>query len=707
MLSIKELLIPKGRAMKKILSLMLVITLALTWTPVAFATAVTGDRANDANDLTAGAAFDNLANHTLTVADGATFTTGVITTAGNGGGNAGIVTFAGSSTINTAASTNVIGTGANALNTVNAGAAGATVTAAGNVFSTTTNLTGTGTLALNGNLTGILNYNNGATGTVSLAAGKTITGAVNNATTGQGTLTLGSGSSTTTTVGSTGNGLAAINLNGGNASIGGNTKAVGFSLGANTLAVTGTFATPATGTISTTATSGTAYGKITSTGIATVTAGTAVTVNVAGYVPNGSSLTIVDGTGGAAVGAATITSTSPNVTFSQTASTSDLVLTATRNAIGSTGNGSAIGTVVNGLGTPTGDLATVVGALDSLTSASAVNQALIEMAPDNNGVTTQASFNSVNQSINAITGHLAEGSSAATGNTGVSTGDFWTDNGIWAKGIGNSTEQDNHKGVNGYDATMWGVIGGMDGVVAQDTVLGFAGGYAGTNVDNNSEAGGTDISSYIGSLYLGYDDPSPWYGNFGFTFTWNNYEGTRPISFGSINRTAKSDYDGQVYTGFADLGYVITDPNWNMGDLEVTPLAGFTYSHLELDGYTETEAQDLNLIVASQSYDKAQSALGVKLAYPTVQECGKWVPEAHFRWLYDFVGDKAATTSTFSGGGSSFNTNGLDPEQSTYNFGAGVTFFSKNNISVTGVYDFEFATDYASHTGQGVIRYEF
>lgn len=701
----------RGILMKKLFSGILAIALIATWAPASFATAVIASRANDANDLTAGAAFDNLGAWVLTVADNASFTTGNITTAGNGGAFAGTTTFAGTSTAQN------IGVAGAALLAVNAGVAGETVTVSGDIYATTVNLTGTGSLALNGNLTGTLDYDNGATGTVTLAAAKTITGAVTNTTTQQGGLTLGSASSVTGAVGNIGDGLNTITVSGGNAAIGGNTAAVNFNLGANTLAITGTGILPATGTIATTATSGTTFGRITTTGNATVTAGTTVAVTVSGYVPNGTQMIIVNdatGAGNNVAGGLTVTSSTPNVTFAaNSAAADDLTLTATRTTTAAaTGNNTAVATTINGAGTPTGDFSTVLGQLDSLTSSSAIDAAYAQMDPVVNAGVNASSFNQVNLSIDALSQHLSEtasGGSTPAPKSGVATGDEFKNGAIWAKGIGTHADQGTRSGIEGYTANLWGVTGGVDGEIADSLRLGLGGGYAATSVDNKgSDGGGTDLGSVQGTIYLNYDDPSPWYGTAGFSFNWNMYEGSRNIAFGTINRTAKSSYDGQQYTGFGEIGYVFKNMDIEQNqEWDITPLAGLTYSHLALDSYTETEAGDLNLNVSSQDYDLLQSSVGLKVERPWTTSDGKWVPEVHGKWLYDFIGDKAATTATFTGGGSSFSTNGADPAQSSFDMGAGLTFYSKGNISITGTYDFEIKSDYTSHTGQGVIRYTF
>lgn len=571
------------------------------------------------------------------------------------------------------------------------------------------NLNGTGSLTLYGDALIDNGVNMGANSTLILIDGVELgatASSISNTTTNQGTLVLGSGSSVTGTVGSTGVGLNTITAIRGNASIGAATKASNFSVATNTLAITGTLAIPAAGSLSSTTTSGTTFGKLTSTGNATVTAGATVAMTVSGYIPNGATLKVVDGTGGVGIGATTVTSTSPNVTFSASSGGEDLTLTATRTATAATaGNNTAVATAINGTGTPTGDFATVLGQLDSLTTVLAVDAAYAQLDPIANAGNTAATFTAMNESLATIVNHLTDvrTNNGLVENSGVSTGDFWKDNGWWVKGFGSYADQDLRDGVEGYNASLWGVSSGIDGIVAENTRLGFAGGYGATNVDNDGiGAGGTDIDSYQGTVYWGYDDPSPWYGTAGFSFAWNDYEGSRDINFGSISRTAKADYDGQQYTGFGDLGYVIKQNEFN-----VTPMASLTYSHLFLDSYTETEAGDLSLRVDGQDYDLLQSGLGIKIDRPIVNNSGTWTPEIHFKWLHDFIGDEVATNATFTGGGSSFSTRGADPAQHSFNLGAGLTFYSKGNVSITGTYDFELKDDYISHTGQGVLRVTF
>ena len=660
---------------------------------------ITGDATNVtfSGDITSTLDFDAGADPTaLTFADG-TDLTGAVT---NAAANDGRLDFAGTSTVS-----GQVASDGSALTVINAGANSKTVTFSSDVFATLFNVTGDGNVAMNGTFKGALDFDDttDGNGTFTLAAGEAITGAVTNAATGEGILVLGSGSSVSGAVGNTGVGLKQITLDGGGATIGGNTKFKNVTLGANTLGITGTLDIPASGTISTTV-NGDGFGKITSTGIATTGASVALTVTVNGFVTNGTTGTLIDGGAGGAVAAlGSVTSSNPNLTFTQGSSTDDLTFTITRNTTAaSSGNSTAVATTINGFTEAGDDMANVLNALDSLTSASAVDAAYSQLDPVVDGSVTQGTFAATNASLGTYTSHLGNIRAGVNGGdtTGYSTGDSWKNGAWWGKGYGNHISQNSRSGVNGYTSTTGGANTGVDAMIDDHTRLGIGGGYGYTDVGSKGDASGTIVSSYQGTLYSSYD-MDPYYIDGAFSFTWNSYNGSRPIDFPGVSRTAKASYDGQQYTGLIDGGYVYKTQGY-----EITPLGSVLYSHISIDKYTESEAADLNLIVNSQSYDALQTGLGLKVAYPFTSKGidGKLVPEIHVKWLYDFVGDKAQTTSAFTGGGASFKTNGLAPAKSSFNLGASLTFLTNGNLTVTGDYDLEAKTGFTSHSGSVTVR---
>lgn len=82
-------------------------------------------------------------------------------------------------------------------------------------------------------------------------------------------------------------------------------------------------------------------------------------------------------------------------------------------------------------------------------------------------------------------------------------------------------------------------------------------------------------------------------------------------------------------------------------------------------------------------------------------------PELHAKWLYDFAGDAQQSVSTFTGGGASFATRGIDPPKSSGSIGARLTMMTSADWSVALNYDLEMKSDFYSHNCWINLRYEF
>ena len=273
-----------------------------------------------------------------------------------------------------------------------------------------------------------------------------------------------------------------------------------------------------------------------------------------------------------------------------------------------------------------------------------------------------------------------------------------TTTGVWAQGFGTYLHQDPRGSSNGYNATVWGTSVGFDTQLLENSIVGFSGGYASDSVRTKDFSARSDIDSYAGSLYGSYakDD---YYLDLIASFAYNQYDASRHAAFGSISRTPTANYGGQQYSGYAETGYTFKNK-----DVTLTPLASLQYSHLHINGYTEENGGALDLTVAGQDYDAVQSGLGAKLAYKMSRKNYTLIPDLHVKWLYDFVGDRQQCTSTFTGGGASFATNGFIPAQASYDFGTKFIMLTKAHITITANYDFEVKEDFYSHAGYLNLR---
>ena len=599
---------------------------------------------------------------------------------------------------------------------------GTQVLSGANTYSGTTTISGTGTIQIgNGGTTGSLGTG-AVTDNANLVFDRTDTPTVSNVISGTGTLTQeGVGGTLTLSGANSYSGGTTINAN--TTLLVGNAAALGtgagvvansgtLGIGTTNLILGNAYQQIAGSTLSLTANSPSSFGYITSNaGVSSVVAGSTVSVTVGGYIPNNANLTIIAGAGMAGAAPATVKTIGNSfVTFTDAISGNNLVLTAVRSGANSfagqatDANGAAVGGVLDNITNPSSDMYNVLTALGNATPAQIASSEK-SMSPTNDGSITQSAEAMLNGFTSGMSAHL-ESMRTQGDTTGIATGDNCLEGaGIWAQGLGDYADQTERGLSNGYTATSYGVTAGADILTCNDSIrVGIGSGFGQTFINSRDFSGNTDINSIPASIYGEYRDSNhPFYIDAAFTFIYNLYDGSRQVTAGpTITRTADADYDGEQYSGYLEGGY-----SFFYKTLRLTPLVSFQYMHLHTSSYTETDAGALDLNVGSQDYDMAQTGLGAKLGYPVDTKYGTLLPDLHFKWLYDWIGDNQATTASFTGGGTSFGTNGFAPAQSGFDFGAKLDFKTKYNVTVGLDYDFLFKDDYYEQYGTVTARYTF
>ncbi|MGZ9097478.1 MAG: autotransporter domain-containing protein [Micavibrio sp.] len=612
---------------------------------------------------------------------------------------------------NTSTVTGFTGTVGSTFLDISAGANGNTVTFLGDVFSTTFTVSGTGTV----NFLGDFTSNTGSTvdfggdGFIDLAAGRTLTGAITNtAGAGTGTLTLGANSIVDGAVGAA-SGLGEIILDGGDALITGQVNAQQYTLGTNILNVGGAFEIPAAGVINTTLFSDLDYGQIVPVGAATIGNNLQVNVNVTGPISNNTTFNIVDAVAGTNGSIVTATDNSMRYLFTANPTANGLVaITTTQIALADIaaplGNPvvPVIAPVVDAL--PVNAVTTpLLAAITVLPTAAAISDALAQLVPSaaNLGA-PQASYRVTQNFQDVWSTHLGRTQEICgldgqpekrkvivpEDDLACKTGDLRSN--WWAAAFGAIGEQENDQGYEGYDARSGGVMLAYDAALSRTTRAGVGVRYARTALDANTFDSDSNVDSYQATAYLGYA-PGAWYTNGAVVFGIDNYEGSRHVEFSGVDETAESEYDGNQYTVYGTTGY-----HFYVGDAKtvITPYASLQYTHLTTDGYSETGGNAINLEVESQRYDFIQSGLGFKVARDVVLSDTKTLrPEIHADWLHSFGDDTMENTASFTAGGPSFTTRGIEQDRDTFEVGAGITLAHGEKWSTEAVYDHQWSGD--------------
>ncbi|HEV8015640.1 MAG TPA: autotransporter domain-containing protein [Stellaceae bacterium] len=623
---------------------------------------------------------------------------------------------------------------------------GAAVNFDGDVNATITTVSGTGAINFNSGSTNTTATNFAGDGTISLAPNTTVIGALTTNTADTGTLMLGGGSVLTGAVGGA-TGLRAIDVVGGSnlagvsAHISGAVDDYSFSLGTNTLTIGGalTIANQGpSGVIDTTLASATVFGNIRPVG--TTLLGPTLTVNVSvpgtAFFPVGTQFNIVQtatgtpqsGTNGSVL-LVVKDPTNPLFTFAPVPIagtvnglvaivTTGIPLTAPLTPppgvpLPPTAPLAAAAAAALLASNQTPDIVNVEAAVDSLSNPAAVVDALTQLAPSAPDVAAPlVTFQGTRQFQDLWLQRMDdvmcdEVDQRRRDDEPQTCRKNEPQSGWWAKAFGNFGEQDATGSFLGYKSRVVGTMIAYDAPLLGDeppgvsTRGGIGIGYAHSAIDGKTLSASTDFNTYQATAYLTHER-GPWFVQGDVSFGWNSYSGMRSILLPGISRVASASYDGQDYTAFASTGYHFFTQGFTL-----TPLASLQYTHVNLDGYTESGAGDIDLRVKSQSYDFVESGLGGKVARPFAYFGGTVVPETHFKWLHDLANPTITNTASFAAGSPTFSTPGFSTADDTFNIGGGITFLScactGANWSLEATYDYFWRSDNYS-ANQGMLK---
>ena len=366
-----------------------------------------------------------------------------------------------------------------------------------------------------------------------------------------------------------------------------------------------------------------------------------------------------------------------------------------------TSNANNAGTVFDALRgiTSNTELSNIITTLDGVSTSEELEEVLQAVLPQVDGASLSAAQNVTNNTIRLVSDRLTSIRGGSGSVSGISSGDVTQSLQVWGQVFGQKINQGQRKGIAGYDADTYGTTIGLDteGLYDKATV-GIALSYANTEVDSdNATNTQSDIDSYNVTLYGDYDlgDQAYIVGDIGYTYGDN--ETTRFNIGGVSGLNAQSDYGSHQIQARAIIGRDYSPAQYE--GLRVTPKAQVRYTYFQNEDIEETGAGGANLNIDSENLNLLEFGLGVDVRKDYVQADGSILsPEVNIGYRYDVIGDAVETTSTFSGGGPSFRTEGADPDQDTFNVGVGFGYTAVSNMEITASYDYESKDEFNSHS---------
>ena len=317
----------------------------------------------------------------------------------------------------------------------------------------------------------------------------------------------------------------------------------------------------------------------------------------------------------------------------------------------------------------------------------------------------------IESTIPSISGGVAEltrSSSAALtrtvgarqGRRGASSGDSSVKNrGLWLQPFGSEVDQDDRNGVTGYEIDSSGIALGVDADISDSWNVGLAVAYIESDVKSNLNVGqhDVDVESYQMKAYATKTLSATTAVNLQIGLGTSDYDSKRVLFNSSV---ANADYDSWNLEVNAEVEHT-HQLNENTS---LTPYAFADYSYVDVDSYDESGAGLFNLMVNDDDADSLVLGAGVRANHAATDALSL---TANASIGYDVLTDKSDLTAAFSGGGASFTTDGIEPDEVVYSAGLGAEYSLTNGTDITLEYNVDGRDDYTDQSITAKLRFLF
>ena len=205
------------------------------------------------------------------------------------------------------------------------------------------------------------------------------------------------------------------------------------------------------------------------------------------------------------------------------------------------------------------------------------------------------------------------------------------------------------------DYNVFSTIYGLQYAFSPEWSAGAAFGYGQANLYNYEYANAhINADTYGGSIWGIYRPSADWKISGLLGYMNLQYDSTRQMAFGGLNRTANANWDGNGFTTALEAQY-----NWALnGDssdpdaIRLKPKTFLAYAVHNQGSFSESGAQSLNLAIDSHTADSVLWGLGFTLETPIrLSSSNRIIPRFTVGYEHDFMGsadEEHQLSSSFS-----------------------------------------------------------
>jgi T5SS/PEP-CTERM-associated repeat protein len=208
--------------------------------------------------------------------------------------------------------------------------------------------------------------------------------------------------------------------------------------------------------------------------------------------------------------------------------------------------------------------------------------------------------------------------------------------GVWGKGYGVRGSRSTTDEFPGYIYTNYGTTFGLDYRVTDQFLCGLLGGFSEGGIDPRDSRDSSDISAGYYGLYASFETRQ-WYLDSIFSYGDLDFQTRRYVDV--VHDRLDGDFGGNAISGYLEGGFVLPlEKAWLL-----QPLAGFQYTQVETDEYTESGGES-RLGFDSNRFESYKSSLGAREIGLLYKEAdgSQGTVELRGRWLHEF-GDRQSS----------------------------------------------------------------
>ena len=213
----------------------------------------------------------------------------------------------------------------------------------------------------------------------------------------------------------------------------------------------------------------------------------------------------------------------------------------------------------------------------------------------------------------------------------------------WTQGYGQGGSVSGNGNAGGLGYGLGGTLFGLDRWLTENTLVGMLGGYAGSSLGDHLVGSNARINAYQLGMYAMHRRGRFYLSNID-ALSFDNETVTRPIDFGTIDRTATGTSSGNQYAHYSEAGLTL-----GSGTTRFQPFSGLQYIYLNQQGYNETGAGSVNLAVGNQNVNSVRGSVGCRIYQEYGWKTVQLIPVAQARYQREWADGTQLITSSFAG----------------------------------------------------------